>query len=212
MKTIKQLTLAAGLVAMTALFLPVQAAAQRSGVEVWAVVCGRCHTIQPPARYSAKDWESILGHMAVNARLTGAQKEAILAFLRQGAMKVASAPQVGRGIPAAQPVSLIQPALFIQSLDQVKETFTGLCVPCHGTQGKGDGPAAIAFNPKPADFTNAELWKDRTDAALITSITGGVRMMPAFGDQLSQEQIEALVNYITGMRGGSAPQTAGIAP
>src|SRR5439155_25070013 len=25
------------------------------------------------------------------------------------------------------------------------------CVPCHGAKGKGDGPAAVAVQPKPAD-------------------------------------------------------------
>ncbi|PYO27816.1 MAG: hypothetical protein DMD86_17345 [Candidatus Rokuibacteriota bacterium] len=27
------------------------------------------------------------------------------------------------------------------------------CAPCHGAKGKGDGAAAVALNPKPADWT-----------------------------------------------------------
>jgi len=33
-----------------------------------------------------------------------------------------------------------------------KVLFTGNCAPCHGAAGAGDGPAASALNPKPADF------------------------------------------------------------
>ncbi len=33
-----------------------------------------------------------------------------------------------------------------------KALFVGNCAPCHGTSGAGDGPAAAALNPKPADF------------------------------------------------------------
>jgi len=33
-----------------------------------------------------------------------------------------------------------------------KALFVANCAPCHGTGGAGDGPAAVALNPKPADF------------------------------------------------------------
>ncbi len=38
------------------------------------------------------------------------------------------------------------------NLAQAKELFTANCAPCHGMTGQGDGPAASALNPKPADF------------------------------------------------------------
>ena len=34
-----------------------------------------------------------------------------------------------------------------------QQMFTSYCAPCHGRAGKGDGPAAPALNPKPADLT-----------------------------------------------------------
>src|SRR5262245_59283715 len=34
-----------------------------------------------------------------------------------------------------------------------KETYDRLCASCHGTDGKGDGPAAAALDPKPTDLT-----------------------------------------------------------
>jgi mono/diheme cytochrome c family protein len=34
----------------------------------------------------------------------------------------------------------------------IKELITKInCVACHGAGGKGDSPAAVALNPKPAD-------------------------------------------------------------
>ena len=41
-----------------------------------------------------------------------------------------------------------------------KETFTTVCASCHGEDGKGDGPASTALNPKPRNFINKEGWKN----------------------------------------------------
>lgn len=35
-----------------------------------------------------------------------------------------------------------------------KQTFDNVCSACHGLQGRGDGAAAAALNPKPANFTD----------------------------------------------------------
>ncbi len=35
-----------------------------------------------------------------------------------------------------------------------KQVYDDKCAPCHGPAGKGDGPAAAALNPKPANFTD----------------------------------------------------------
>lgn len=61
--------------------------AQRSGVEIWAATCGNCHLTQPASRYTAKDWDSIGMHMVITARLTDAQGDAVIEFLKNGAMR-----------------------------------------------------------------------------------------------------------------------------
>jgi mono/diheme cytochrome c family protein len=38
------------------------------------------------------------------------------------------------------------------NLAQGQTVFAANCAPCHGTDGTGNGPAASALNPKPADF------------------------------------------------------------
>src|SRR3989338_4045043 len=93
MRTLKHAALLVGLSTTTVLALPAQSAAQRSGVEIWSANCGRCHLLQPPDRYTSKDWESIGTHMIVTARLTTAEGDAVLAFLRQGAARVAPGVQ-----------------------------------------------------------------------------------------------------------------------
>jgi len=39
-----------------------------------------------------------------------------------------------------------------------KELYNSTCVSCHGANGKGDGVAAAALNPKPRDFTATSGW------------------------------------------------------
>lgn len=64
-------------------------------------------------------------------------------------------------------------------------SFVMFCAPCHGEGGKGDGPAALALQPPPRDFTAAAFQFDTdgdgavgTDADLKNVITQGAA---AFG-------------------------------
>ena len=51
------------------------------------------------------------------------------------------------------------------------------CVTCHGASGKGDGPAAAALNPKPADWTSAKVQAE-SDGSLFWKISNGRGPMP----------------------------------
>lgn len=46
------------------------------------------------------------------------------------------------------------------------------CVSCHGANGKGDGPAAAALNPKPADWTSKKV-QEETDEEIFWKISTG---------------------------------------
>lgn len=80
--------------------------------------------------------------------------------------------------------------------------YTSLCVSCHGQEGKGDGPAAVALTPKPRDFTDCEVVGAITDEGLFKVIkeggiaTGKGAAMPAWGEVLGDEEINDLVAYI----------------
>lgn len=47
------------------------------------------------------------------------------------------------------------------------------CSTCHGPGGKGDGPAAVALNPKPRDFTSASWQATVTDEHIEKIIAEG---------------------------------------
>lgn len=51
--------------------------------------------------------------------------------------------------------------------------FAQRCGPCHGTSGRGDGPAAAALDPKPRDYTDRAWQASVTDEAIRKIIVGG---------------------------------------
>lgn len=86
-----------------------------------------------------------------------------------------------------------------------KEIFfgKGICVSCHGEQGRGDGPNAASFDPGPRDFTNAKWQKLRTDGEIFFAIHEGTQFgMVAFGESLSEKEIWGLVNYLRTLKKG----------
>ena len=58
-----------------------------------------------------------------------------------------------------------------------KKSVETNCASCHGPQGKGDGPAAAALNPKPANWTGDKTKKE-TDGELFWKISNGRGPMP----------------------------------
>jgi mono/diheme cytochrome c family protein len=61
--------------------------------------------------------------------------------------------------------------------------------------GKGNGPAAIALEPRPADLSMPMMW-EHSDGALFWKITAGRRPMPSFEKRLTGDQRWQVVNYI----------------
>jgi len=49
--------------------------------------------------------------------------------------------------------SKAKPAITSANTAAGRETFVKYCASCHGTAGKGDGPAAFAMKPPPLDLT-----------------------------------------------------------
>jgi mono/diheme cytochrome c family protein len=87
----------------------------------------------------------------------------------------------------------------------VKQLYDASCANCHGTDGRGHGPAADALNPKPRDFTRGT-YKFRstasgslpTDDDLYRSIENGLpgTSMLGFRGILSEAQMRALVVHL----------------
>jgi len=81
------------------------------------------------------------------------------------------------------------------TLQEGKTLYKANCSPCHGDKGKGDGPAASALKPKPADHTSAAL-QSETDGSLFYKISEGRNPMPQYKAVFSDKQRWELVNYI----------------
>ena len=60
------------------------APAGKSGAELWAGQCQRCHNLRSPSSYSAAQWEVAMLHMRVRANLTTEQHQKIIEFLKAG--------------------------------------------------------------------------------------------------------------------------------
>ncbi|MCA9547013.1 MAG: c-type cytochrome, partial [Myxococcales bacterium] len=93
-------------------------------------------------------------------------------------------------------------------MEAAKTLFTQRCVTCHGAEGKGDGPAGAALNPKPRTFSDAEWQGKVTDEHLSKVIIGGgpsvglSPLMPPNPDlQAKPEVVAGLVKMIRGFGG-----------
>lgn len=96
------------------------------------------------------------------------------------------------------------------------EMFTTYCAVCHGTEGKGNGPAASALTKAPADLTkisarNGGTWPDtkvrRFIAGADTIAAHGTRDMPIWSDlfrslnaNTAEIRVAALTEYLKKMQ------------
>ena len=60
-----------------------QKVAAKSGAQLWAENCQRCHNTPSPASFSHEQWMTIGMHMQTRAQLTEQEKNKIVAFLSQ---------------------------------------------------------------------------------------------------------------------------------
>lgn len=80
-----------------------------------------------------------------------------------------------------------------------KDLYAQRCESCHGTTGKGDGPAGKFLKPPPKDF--AVSLKAKSDGWIAKAIkkggpaVGESALMPASSD-LTNQQVNELVDYI----------------
>jgi mono/diheme cytochrome c family protein len=81
-----------------------------------------------------------------------------------------------------------------KAVEQGKKLAQVNCATCHGASGKGDGAAAAALTPKPADWTSAKV-QGETDGELFWKIANGRGAMPPW-KHLPENDRWALVQYI----------------
>jgi mono/diheme cytochrome c family protein len=98
----------------------------------------------------------------------------------------------------------------VRADDNVKrgaELFATNCARCHGKEAKGDGPDLVKLQAavSPDDWTDKQSNQELTDTFITAMITKGgkangkSRIMPAFGDKLSTQQVQDLLAFIRSM-------------
>lgn len=84
--------------------------------------------------------------------------------------------------------------------DGAKDNWDSLCAKCHGPEGKGDTKMGTKLGCK--DFTDATVQTGIKDDAAFKALKEGLKsdddktLMKPFGDQLSDDDIKALVAYV----------------
>jgi len=96
--------------------------------------------------------------------------------------------------PAAEKGKKSPIAPGAKAAEQGKKLAQVNCVACHGNSGKGDGPAAAALNPRPADWTSKKV-QEETDGEIFWKISTGRGPMPPWR-HLSENDRWALVQYL----------------
>lgn len=74
------------------------------------------------------------------------------------------------------------------------------CSECHGETGKGDGPQAKMYDPRPRMLTDTPHLATVTDGELFYVISQGHKPMPSYKKKLSEDerwQLVLLVRYFS---------------
>ena len=90
---------------------------------------------------------------------------------------------------------------------RAEQLYYGFCAECHGVDGRGSWRAAL-FLLRPGDLTDPARMRVQSDKYLFEIIKhGGAPIgrpgMPAFGAQLSDADIEAMVGYVRALTSAS---------
>lgn len=96
--------------------------------------------------------------------------------------------------------------LEAQSVDRSamtgQELYRAACAACHGTDGRGQPLAVRGFDIDPPDFTDCSLTTPEADLDWLSVVHQGGpvrafdRMMPAFGDELTEAQIALVIHHV----------------
>jgi mono/diheme cytochrome c family protein len=73
------------------------------------------------------------------------------------------------------------------------------CSQCHGPFGRGDGPGKPPGAQIP-DMSTAAFHAERSDTTIADVIVKGRGLMPAFGGQLSEDGVAAMVRHVRALQ------------
>lgn len=103
----------------------------------------------------------------------------------------------------AEPDPGREPAMGDASPETIARAAAALwvssCAGCHGVEGHGDGPE-LPGGAHPRDLATAEFQDSVADPDIARAIRMGQGLMPAFGGQLNERGIAALVGHVRALR------------
>ncbi|MCB1615873.1 MAG: cytochrome c [Pseudomonadales bacterium] len=82
----------------------------------------------------------------------------------------------------------------VGSVMQGKSLFDKHCLVCHGYWGEGNGIVGLALDNQPANLL--KLAGKQSEGTFAWKIANGKGDMPAFGEELDEDQIWTLVNFV----------------
>jgi mono/diheme cytochrome c family protein len=95
-------------------------------------------------------------------------------------------------------------SLHAQDVRSAEQVYRAACAACHATDGRGNPQTLVGFEAPLPDFTDCSFATREPDADwFAVAHAGGPvrafdRMMPAFGEALSADEIERSIEYIRG--------------
>ncbi len=83
-----------------------------------------------------------------------------------------------------------------------RAVFKDKCTKCHGAAGLGDGPDADPEHREDMDLTNPKRADRNADGVVFYKVANGRRRpkMPAFKEELNEQQIWSVVAYVQTLR------------
>lgn len=137
--------------------------------------------------HSGRNWENMAAQEAVAAGMGGGDHDEDHEDEGGTTMAAAGGAAAAGGFSAAS-------------------SYGTMCATCHGAEGAGNGPAGVALDPPPANFTDPAFWVERDRARIVTVLkegataVGGSPLMISYDPLYTDEQIEALADYVMSFR------------
>ena len=83
-------------------------------------------------------------------------------------------------------------------LERGAKLYTQICGSCHGTTGRGDGPAGLGLDPAPTDFTDLDRALQLSPLALYSTISFGIAGtgMVGYADAFDEAERHDMAFYV----------------
>ncbi len=95
-----------------------------------------------------------------------------------------------------------QPQDANQTIKSGQELYLAACASCHGADGRGESQVIVGFDTPLPDFTDCQFASREPDADWIIvaheggPVRGFSEMMPAFGEALTEDELQRIISFI----------------